>query len=635
MIGSFPFLSITLEVVLLGTAALGLLLAPLTGLAKRTPFPAPTLTASVVLTLALAAFLLVASCAAPPDLDEAIPSESAPVGTPESASNLTPTATPASTLAPMPTPTPTLSPTPSPTAMADSVAHMTFRPARLTPDSVDQYIFRADIIVRASFLSAAAGVEGAGAAFLPVNNLRFRAVEYLKGTDAAEFTVAVAPLAYPGDTHSTRHEAQRIAEEQLAARNITWDNREGILFLTRGTWSASGTSESSGEPLRFARRGVSASMWDYSIDKLERVWLPNASALGVGGQSDAGRSYLTSVGGGQAGGAVGTTGASAISLADLRSKIAAMDALLEKGEGVDGYQDCIATRLAYGTYQREQLARTGTAWTFPTFEVSIPSGASSGESFLGYSQEMTHAESLVYSRFRVDGPDRAYFSVGVLDDDQDPKNGWRIYQVTTRPLPANLYEITVHTHSHFHIPCNFNPGVHHFERVTVTAPPGTVHEAFFDPVVIGSAIGADGANGALKPTSFTANETATVMQSLQWDPTGIVTLTLNPNASLSGLALDFIALDGTISLTLPASAAKTDSAAGTLRWSMLNSPWQAGDKLMLRIRNATSSPIPTAAPTPTPDAPSPTPTDTPTPVPTSTPTPTALPDAPPGVVSGQ
>ena len=33
MIGSFPFLSITLEVALLGTAALGLLLAPLTGLA--------------------------------------------------------------------------------------------------------------------------------------------------------------------------------------------------------------------------------------------------------------------------------------------------------------------------------------------------------------------------------------------------------------------------------------------------------------------------------------------------------------------------------------------------------------------------------------------------------------------------
>ncbi len=590
------------------------------------------LTASVALTLAVLAFLLVASCSAPSDLDDAAISEPAPTGTTESASNLTATATPAPLLAQTPTPTP--SPTPAPTAMADGVTHMAFPPPRLTPDTIDQYIFRADIIVRASLLSAAAGVEGSGAAFLPVNNLRFKAVEYLKGTGAAEFTVAVAPFAYPGNTHSTRQDAQRSAEEQLSTRNTTWDNKEGVLFLTRGTWGVYGASGSSGseEPLRFAWRGVSESPWNYSLNKLERVWLPAQSAAGAGGQSDADMSYLTSVGGGQTSGATGSAGTSAMSLADLRSRIAAMDALLAKGAGVADYEDCISGQLRHGTYAREYLARTGKEWA-PVFEARIASGLAAGESISSDPEHSTYTESPRYSRFWVEGTDREIITAGVSDNDQDPTNGWFWYERTVRPLPAGTYEAATRVHSYLDMPCDFDPQVRFVHRIIVTAPPGTVHEAFFDPTDIGSAVGADAVNGVLPPTSFTANGTSTAMQSLQWDPTGIVTLTLSPNASLSGLALDFIALDGTVALTLPASSAKTDSAAGTLRWSMLNSPWQAGDKLMLRIRNATSSPIPTATPTPTPAAPSPTPTDTPTPVPT--PTPTALPDAPPGVVSGQ
>ena len=516
--------------------------------------------------------------------------------------------------------------------MADGVTHMAFPPPRLTPDTIDQYIFRADIIVRASLLSAAAGVEGSGAAFLPVNNLRFKAVEYLKGTGAAEFTVAVAPFAYPGNTHSTRQDAQHSAEEQLSTRNTTWDNKEGVLFLTRGTWSAYGASGSSGseEPLRFAWRGVSKSPWNYSLNKLERVWLPAQSAAGAGGQSDADMSYLTSVGGGQTSGATGSAGASAISLADLRSQIAAMDALLVKGAGIEDYEDCISGQLQHGTRAREYLARTGRERTRPVYERHISSGMAAGESISSEPEHYTYTESPRYSRFWMEGADREHFVAGVLDDDQDPTNGWFFYERTARPLPSGTYDAATHYHSYFNIPCNFDPNLHFLHRVIVTAPPGTVHEAFFDPVAIGSAIGADGANGTLEPSSFTVNGTATAMQSLQWDPTGIVTLTLSPNASLVGLALDFIALDGTTPLTLPASSAKADSAAGTLRWSMLNSPWQAGDKLMLRIRNATSSPIPTAT------SPSiPTATPTPTLMPSPTPTPTALPDAPPGVVSGQ
>ena len=525
----------------------------------------------IMLSLAALAFLLFASCAAPPDLDGAILVEPTPIETPNSASNLTATAPPASTLAPMSPPTPTLtpspSPTPSPTAMADSVAHMTFRPARLTPDSIDQYIFRADIIVRASFLSAAAGVESAGAAFLPVNNLRFRAVEYLKGTGAAEFTVAVAPFAYSDTTHATRQDALRAAEERLATRNTTWDNREGVLFLTHGTWGASGSSGSSGaaEPLRFALRGVSRSRWDYSLDKLERAWLPAQSAAGASGQSDTDRSYLTSAGARP--GAAGAAGSS-ISLTDLHSKITAIDDLLAKGRGVEGYSNCIAQQFAQETYKREYLAQTGTELRDLVFEHQISSGLAAGQSIASQPERNTYAQSPRYSRFWVEGANKAHFTAGVLDDDQDPTNGWFYYQRTTRPLPADTYQVSVRFVHYAGMPCNYDAGSRYLRSLVVTAPPGTAHEAFFDPVAIGSAIGANGTNGTLEPTSFTA--------------------------------------------------------------------WQSGDKLMLRIRNATPTPTPTATSTPTPaPIPPPSPTPTPTLTPSPTPAPTPLPDPPPGGVSGQ
>ena len=82
--------------------------------------------------------------------------------------------------------------------------------------------------------------------------------------------------------------------------------------------------------------------------------------------------------------------------------------------------------------------------------------------------------------------------------------------------------------------------------VTVTAPAGTLHEAFFDPVTVGTAVKADGSNGVLTPTSFTVGSTATELTSLEWSSNQVV-LTLGTHVSLSGYVLDFIALDGSVS----------------------------------------------------------------------------------------
>ncbi len=121
--------------------------------------------------------------------------------------------------------------------------------------------------------------------------------------------------------------------------------------------------------------------------------------------------------------------------------------------------------------------------------------------------------------------------------------------------------------------------------VTVTAPSGTVHEAFFDPVDIGDAVGADGTNGVLKPAAFALDGVTTTIQSLKWQ-NGTVTMKLNPPAPFTGYAIDFISLDDSVSLTL---SFDDDGSARTLTgltWSVANQPWDAGDKLMLRVRRS-------------------------------------------------
>ena len=87
----------------------------------------------------------------------------------------------------------------------------------------------------------------------------------------------------------------------------------------------------------------------------------------------------------------------------------------------------------------------------------------------------------------------------------------------------------------------------------------------------------------LKPTSFTVGSTATELTSLEWASNQVV-LTLGTHVSLSGHVLDFIALDGSVSLSLFTDSATVDSTAGTYSWPMTTRPWENGDKLMLRIR---------------------------------------------------
>ena len=192
----------------------------------------------------------------------------------------------------------------------------------------------------------------------------------------------------------------------------------------------------------------------------------------------------------------------------------------------------------------------------------------------------------------LDGGDASLFSVASLSQD---------YRVTTtRPLPGREYDFHFNHRGPYFSSCDGNT-IRYEWTINVYAPVGTPHEAFFDPVTDGTAVAADDSNGVLKPAMFTdANGASATLERIAWEPgtgeSGTVKLKLNPHIELSGQVMDFIALDGSIILSLQVANATVDAANLTLSWAVGSQPWQSGDKLMLRIRAADTS---SNAPTPT------------------------------------
>ena len=140
---------------------------------------------------------------------------------------------------------------------------------------------------------------------------------------------------------------------------------------------------------------------------------------------------------------------------------------------------------------------------------------------------------------------------------------------TGRPLPAGEYRAFMRTRGPEGVMCDAPALVmQSWEHIiTVTAPEGTLSEAFYDPVADGGATAATTTVGTIR------YETNTVKAAL--------------TPTVTNHILDFIALDGSVTLSLDVSDAT--EADGVLSWSVTDAPWSAGDQLMLRIRQPVAS----------------------------------------------
>ncbi len=472
-------------------------------------------------------------------------------------------------------------------------------PAWRVAPSVEQQIFRSTTIVRATLQSATAAVEtlpsdpGVASTYQAVQELRFTVHEYLKGSGPTALLVVVRG----GHGYLTEPEAREYADYRVQARVTTWDERQAVLFLeapaqpytpAAASGGAAGTSETTSPAvLQFTRFNYNQPPWAYSVDTLSRAWLPAQDTPAEGGTPTA---FITD--GAQ-------SPSPTITLADLRARIAALAAELQAGAGVDGYAACIYSRFLRERYRRAD------PWTPTLIDAALASGISTGSEV--YEQDYDY-DGPQYHRYWLSGPDAALFQPVIVDDDGQASTGYRRTLTAARPLPAGEYDVFHNSQHYARFSCAFAPlDAYLAVTVTVTAPTGTMHEAFFDPAALGDGVvGRDAAHGVLSPAAVgaatsgaagaSASSGAATLRRLTWDA-GQLRLDVT-GSTLAGQQLELIRLDGTVGLQLRGDAATATATAGgghELRWPVCTQPWQPGERLMLRIRPAPAG-TPPAAP---------------------------------------
>ena len=507
------------------------------------------------------------------------------------------------------TPTPAATPRPTPTPWLISTAHdedgnvvvvaasdIGFRGTI----SLEEMILTSDVIARGRMLSFTTSTTSvlqgpAGpdqwTAWFSVLEFRFRIHEYLKGSGQTEITADV--MGGPFDTEA---KAQAAVPRLVSAHDTRWDDRQAVLFLKRV--ASPGRYHLGGED----RYQVSSAFY--------KAWLPEAQTSTGLPREAAGKSTTTtdplflldSPGSAPSGNtapraASATTSTEAetaptIRLSDLKARISSLEAEANAG-GTDLYRQCVELAHDYERSLRHLQsigALLSVGYYGPITSGQPETVVFESRRFAG-TQEISEAN---LGRHWFSGSDPDIVKFKAVDFRPDPDNPetyvYTKQVVTARPLPGGSYQFFPNQYVPFQLVCNkFTPLElnRHDARLTVTAHPRAIHEAFFDPVDIGSAVGADSANGVIKPNAFMLNGTNTTISSLEWE-SGTATMVLSPSASLAGYAVDFIALDGSVTTTLAFDDAA--QSGGTLTWSVPDKPWSDGDLLMLRILTAAPEP---------------------------------------------
>ena len=448
---------------------------------------------------------------------------------------------------------------PAPVAPSSSVVKL-----QLGQIGLNERVFDAAVIARATLISTNATAEnigtdeGGSTVYRGLLEFKFRILEYLKGTGDGELVVFVTDQL--DRTYATMDLALEAAQSWERDRDTRWDDREALIFAEEPVGS-------SGQVTRYAF-GPYGYIEAYALDSGNRVWLPSVSSGASGNApSDDTRFLLEEPDGGAS--TTGTGQPETISVSEMKSLIARLEKWRKDGEGIEGYLECIRASFAEelvinGKKERGVSLRS-------EYDYYLDSGLPARTVI-----EDGHPANGSFGRVWIEGRDEALFSYG--------DGALR----TMRPLPTGKYFVYPNYQASRLIPCGYHPAEYKNMAtwfVNVTAPNGTLHEAFFDPVTVGSAIAADATNGVLKPMSFTdGNNASATLQRVAWEG-GTVKLKLSPHTGLANHVVDFIAMDGKVLLSLDADEATVDAANNTLSWPVSSQPWKDGDKLMLRIHD--------------------------------------------------
>ena len=593
-----------------------------TPIPTQTP-PSPTETPTPTQTPAPASTPIPVPTQTPPRLTEtpAVPTPTPTVTSPEKLA--------VNTKLPDPTPMPGVVEQPSQTTLAvptpTPVVHYHESPYRAAAAPLDSRIYHADVIALASLKQATGKTEtvpsdsGVAPTYRPAVEFRFDVIEYLKGGGEDEIVVW-DPASH---TYLTSEESQRAADLHLAVRrNSNWDERVAVVFLRDVQDVDSEVSGTDSSDARYSFRTANQTYWgEHTIDEVGKAWLP-AKDPTPGAQDVA--TFVRSVGDGlKLLTDADPTGGSndvppIITLGELRSRIDGVATLVAEGKDVEGYEECLTQRYFFEHWALSWEALNGRPYEDqPAIPKQVPSGQAADTEF-----HNSYISGDEFSRWWLTGADAGLFTVHVVDGNGQAiapdVQGLVEYHVSSRaarPLPAGTYEIEEHRQFLSWVPCNHTVPMRSWQ-ITVVAPDDSVHEAFFDPVTVGSGFGADPTNGVLRPVSFTGADGATsTISAIAWELSatssgstsgsdgGQVKLELTTGSGLYDVlgdhVLDFIELDGTTSLSLDVANATVvseppeapeDPWVHSFTWEAQSQPWTAGDRLMVRIREASLSP---------------------------------------------
>lgn len=297
----------------------------------------------------------------------------------------------------------------------------------------------------------------------------------------------------------------------------------------------------------------------------------------------------------------------AIPLGEIRARIAAVRADFRAGDGSEEYRNCLAYK-----YRREredeherskgrepnQRARHSahpTASGRPTGHVIYETWAYGR--YPGWKEYRTWLEGDDAALFEiVDGPitPEEIDGDGTLTAHYDGIK-YRQSLRALRPLPDGVYKFDVKDRLVYGIGSLCFDVASHEWTVTVQSPATALHEAFFDPATLpGDAVGARGTGGNLSPAAFEGiGGTSARLDRITWE-SGQVRVGISPPGAITGHGLEFLALDGTVQLSLDPEEA-VEQPDGTLAWDLTDAPWLGGEQLMVRVRRPPpSAPAPSS-----------------------------------------
>ena len=463
----------------------------------------------------------------------------------------------------------------------------------------EELIATSDTIIRGTLLSTATSTLQAEYSYHPYTwaanlEFRFQVHEYLKGSGPDEIVAIVT-----GGPYETEADAEAALPEIVAFHDARWDDREAIVFMN-SSWIGPSSHASIGEADdRFRIGNMTLANEDaYTLaSRHSKKWLPEDASSGArSDEGPSGKRFLldvpapTTASKGERGSTTRYT-APTIRLTELEDMIASVEAVASISVM---HRECF--RYKFESIRGREVGQgSNPAGGVRAYTITHGSGRPAGT--IVRSEQLDHALSPDNTgQDWFEGPDRDL--VAIVDSDFEPYTvssslGELSYYrhknsiVTIRPLPAGTYRYEYHAYSALEGLCGDEEDNWHFIHDTtliVTAPPRTLHEAFFDPVDIGSAVGADNTNGVLEPNAFSLDAATTTISSLKWEG-GAVSMTLSPTASLADYAIHFIDITGTTTLSLTPDNASTTA----LTWTVPDKPWADGDLLMMRMRRFVSS----------------------------------------------